>query len=104
MNNPAAANRVATMIATFKWILIGLIALGVLVGVIGGFAAADDGGIFFSFMALVMGAVYAVVTYVMFGWFEQTLRMLASIAANTGSNAAAHAGPPSDRPVPPYGS
>jgi hypothetical protein len=82
MNNPAAANRVATTIATFKWVIIGLIGLVTLIGFAAG-AAQGGSGLALAFVFLIGGALEALVLYVVWGWFEQTLRMLADIATNT---------------------
>lgn len=90
MNHIAAANRVASMIATVKWVVIGLVGLAVLIGFISSITE-DAPGI--GVVALLVGAVYGFLTYVFFGWLEQTLRMLATIAVNTTPGAGAPVSP-----------
>jgi len=105
MNNPQRANAVASTIGTIKWVLIGLIGLGVLIGFIGGIATADDGGLAVAFAALIGGAIYALMTWVFFGWLEHTLKMLVNISNNTaGAPMPGGYNPgPSAPPAPPAG-
>lgn len=81
--NTASAVRVATTIATFKWIAVGGILLVGVIGLLGGFASGDGSGVLVGLLFFVGAALYALVAWVLFGWFEQTLRLLAAIAENT---------------------
>jgi len=90
MGNPAAAIRVANTIATFKWIVIGLMVLATFVGpavlifgALEGEDLATPAMIVIGLGALVGGMLGSIVVWVLFGWFEQTLRMLAMVATNT---------------------
>lgn len=93
-NNPAAANRVATIIGTFKWIIVGLVGLTGFVVVLVSLFSGDAEGLIVAFVALIGTLLYAVVIFVLFGWFEQTLRMLAEIATNTRSGGFGQGGAP----------
>lgn len=90
MGNPAAAIRVANTIATVKWIVIGLIVLAAFVGPAVLIFGSIDGGVSIGpvLVAVLAGLVGSllgsIVVWVLFGWFEQTLRMLAMVATNTG--------------------
>lgn len=78
------ALRVANLIAAFKMIvLIAIIAITVL-GFFGGLLSGESSGVLFGVMFLVGGAITAAVYYVLFGWFEHTLRVLVAIADHTG--------------------
>ncbi len=92
MGNPAAATRVANTIAMFKWIVIGLIVLAMIVapvvvifGVLGDEELAPVALLVIAAAALVGGVLGSIVVWVLFGWFEQTLRMLAMVAGNTAN-------------------
>ncbi|WP_109506352.1 hypothetical protein [Nocardioides speluncae] len=96
MGNPAAAIRVANTIATFKWIVIGLIVLAMFVvpavvffGVLEGEDLAPLAILLLAVAALVGGVLGSIIAWVLFGWFEQTLRMLAMVAGNTTTAAPA---------------
>lgn len=91
MGNPAAAIRVANTIATFKWVVIGLLVLAMFVMPAVFIFAAIEGNdlepivvLLVIVAALVGGLLGSSVVWVLFGWFEQTLRMLAMVAGNTG--------------------
>jgi hypothetical protein len=82
---------VANTIATFKWIVVGLIVVAMIVapvvvifGVLGDEELAPVAMLVIGAAALVGGLLGSIVVWVLFGWFEQTLRMLAAIASNTG--------------------
>jgi MFS family permease len=87
MNNPNHINgalRVAELIGTAKKVLIGLIVVAVGLSLLLGLASNDGNLIMMSLLfGVVGGGFYAVLTYVMFGWFEHTLRALVAIAQNT---------------------
>lgn len=92
MGNPAAAIRVANTIAMFKWIVIGLIVLAMFVvpavfifGVLEGEDVPPLALLLVIAAALVGGLLGSIVVWVLFGWFEQTLRMLAMVAGNTAN-------------------
>lgn len=103
MNNPAGADRVANLISTFKWIVIGIAAV-VAVVVFVAFASQGGAGAAAGLLVLIGVGVYCIILYVMFGWFEQTLRMLANIATNTGITAGTIGRPEYPTPPPsPYG-
>lgn len=76
-----AAARVARTIGTFKWVLV---AAALVAGVIG-FAVGltTEAGATIAFGSAAGAAVYAVSVWVLFGWFQHTLGMLAAISANT---------------------
>ncbi|MBC9734918.1 hypothetical protein [Nocardioides marmotae] len=93
MNNPAAANLVATTIGTVKWVAVAGFALLGAFGVLGGLLSGEVSGVLVGLMVLVASALCALLMWVLFGWFEQTLRMLADIAVNTGSRTAAPSPP-----------
>lgn len=91
MGNPAAAIRVANTIAMFKWIVIGLMVLAMFVvpavfifGALEGEDVPPLALLLIIAAALVGGLLGTIVVWVLFGWFEQTLRMLAMVAGNTG--------------------
>jgi len=84
-NNAAAASRVAATIGIFKWIIIGAqVVLGVILLLVLNAqeswptwtAAAGP-------LALVGFLLSALFTWVLFGWFQHTLGMLSTIAADT---------------------
>lgn len=94
MGNPAAATRVANAIATLKWIVIILLLLAMFVvpavfifGALEGEDLAPVALLAIGAAALIGGLLGSIAVWVLFGWFEQTLRMLAMVATNT-----AHAG------------
>ena len=91
----APAVRVATTIATCKWIAVGGILLVGVLGLLGGLASGDASRVLIGLVLLVASVLYALVAWVLFGWFEQTLRMLAVIAENTS-----HRAPGANPPVP----
>jgi hypothetical protein len=66
-------------LAVAALLLVG--ALGFLAGLFPG----DGSSFMFGFIFAVGAGLYALITWVLFGWFEQTLRMLATIADNTAS-------------------
>lgn len=94
MSSSAAASRVAGTIGVFKWIIVGA---QVLFGVILLFAlnAQQDWPTWTAAagpVALVSMLLSALFTWVLFGWFQHTLGMLATIAANTQVTTAAREG------------
>lgn len=79
-----SALRVADMIAATKKILIGLIVVGVALTLLVGAASANGGVVMFALLwGVLVGGIWAVMIYVLFGWFEHTLRVLVAIAQNT---------------------
>jgi len=85
MSSPAAAQRVAGTIRTVKWVVI---AFMLLVAVVSMLAGASDGMPVYAVMGVLTSVLAAVVTWVMFGWFEHTLSMLSQVALNTSPAAA----------------
>ena len=84
-NDPTApAFRVASAIGVVKWIAVALYSLFALVAIVGG-AASGSGGyaVMAIFFGLIGAGLLALVTWVMFGWAQHTLGMLATIARNT---------------------
>lgn len=83
--NTAAAGRVATTIGVFKWVVIaGQVLYGVIVLLV--FNSQEDWPTWTAIagpLALVMALLSGLVTWVLFGWFQHTLGMLVTIAANT---------------------
>ena len=88
MSSPAAAQRVASTIRTVKWVVIAVQLLVALVTGLVGVAADDSSAMAFSLLGALTFALSAVVTWVMFGWFEHTLSMLSQVALNTSHPAA----------------
>jgi len=80
--NIRTAIRAAGTIDTFKLILMLLSGLGVLGCMIGAFSQPESGGAVSGiFFMAALGCLFNVLlTYVLFGWFEHVLRMLAVIA------------------------
>jgi hypothetical protein len=100
VSNAAAASRVAGTIGIFKWIVI---AVQVLFGVILLFVlnAQEDWPTWTAAagpLALVANLLSALFTWVLFGWFQHTLGMLSTIAANTLPQAPAYVAPPTPDP------
>jgi hypothetical protein len=84
MARPVAAVRVAATIGAAKWTLVSLLALfGVGSLVMSMAAAASGDSAALSFAVFIVCTIYAVLVWVLFGWFEHTLRLLSSIATNT---------------------
>lgn len=77
------ASRVAGTIGAVKWVLVALMLLAagisVLVALMSGEASALGIGLGVAFASV----IYAVGIWVLFGWFELTLRALADITTNT---------------------
>ena len=83
MSSPAAAQRVAGTIGTVKWVLVvALLAFAVLCLVVG-VVAGDSSAFLVCLGVAITWVISAVVTWVMFGWFEHTLSMLSQVALNT---------------------
>lgn len=80
-----AAIRVAVAIAIVKWLLIVVEIVAVAVFGFMVFEAMNEGDSnWFPNALAALGCVVAIVlTWVLFGWFEQVLRMLTAIARNT---------------------
>jgi hypothetical protein len=85
MSNTAAASRVAGTIGIFKWVIIAAQVLsGVILLLV--FNSQHDWPTWTAAagpMALVASLLSALFTWVLFGWFQHTLGMLSTIAANT---------------------
>ncbi len=81
------ARRLADTIDTVKRLLLALVLLGTAIVVFAGFGNADDGGAVLAIVGLIYGAISAVSIYVLFGWFEHTLRLLIGIMHNTADTA-----------------
>lgn len=79
----AAATRLAYTIGTIKWLILGLIALGVVGGTAIGLAGDTQLGGAISVAIWLYGAVAGLGVYVVLGWLQQTLLMLIGIARNT---------------------
>lgn len=94
------AIRVATTIGVFKWILICLALLAGLITAIAAFADGSSSVVLVGFGAGVGGILYSLMVWVLFGWFEHTLRALAEIAANTGASAHNYQQVPQFQPPP----
>ena len=69
--------RIINVIQVTRTLLLFLIAAATAMGVFSGY-----GGLF-TLMVLFYGAIAALGTYVLFGWFEHTLGLLAGIYRNT---------------------
>lgn len=80
--NANAAARVAGTIGVFKWVII---AVQLLAGVASmlGFNSSTSGPAWAVIAAPVIALLWALFTWVLFGWFQHTLGMLAAISANT---------------------
>lgn len=76
----AQADRLVGTISAIRTLLLILVALATVVGAVGGLAADAPG---LMIVALIYGVISGLTIYVMFGWFEQTLAMLAGIFRNT---------------------
>jgi hypothetical protein len=77
------ALRVANIIATFKMLVLVAI-LGVsVIGFVVGLMSGEGSGILSGLLFLVVGVIGAAIYYVLFGWFEHTLRVLVAIADHT---------------------
>ena len=74
------AKRLANTIATVKAVLIGLSLLGTILLIL---LMGSDAVV----VMIVYGFVSVVSIYVVFGWLEQTLRLLIGIAYNTAESA-----------------
>lgn len=81
-SNASAAGRVASTIGVFKWIIVIMYAT---TGVILMFTlnANEDIPAWTALAAPVGALMVALGAWVLFGWFQHTLAMLAAIAANT---------------------
>lgn len=77
----APAFRVASAIGVVKWIVVGVHALVAVVAFLGG-ALSGSATILNLAIPLVSG-IGALVAWVMFGWAQHTLGMLATVARNT---------------------
>lgn len=83
-NHGNNALRVADVIGTAKKLLIGLILAGVALTLLFGVASNSGEVILIGLLwGVVGGGFWSVVIYVLFGWFEHTLRALVAIAENT---------------------
>jgi hypothetical protein len=79
--NANAAARVAGTIGAFKWVII---AVQVLAGVISMVGVNSGSGPAWMLLVVPVAVVLSVVwTWVLLGWFQHTLGMLAAVAANT---------------------
>ncbi|KRF37099.1 hypothetical protein [Nocardioides sp. Soil805] len=76
----AQAERLVTTIGAIRTLLLVLTGLATVVGAVGGLAA-DVPGV--ALVALLYGTISGLTIYVLFGWFQQTLAMLAGIFRNT---------------------
>lgn len=90
-NTGVQAERVATAISAIKWVLIMLAAVSAIVGAIN-YALNDTSVTSSVTVALIMvlgAAVWSLLVWVLFGWFEHTLLALVAIARNTSGHATA---------------
>lgn len=82
----AKATAVADAIGAIKWVLI---ALAVTVAIVSALAAVlerpGSTALTVSLVITAGTALWVLFTWVLFGWFEHTLRALAEIARNTGA-------------------
>jgi hypothetical protein len=85
MNNTAAvrAARVASTIGVVKWILMAVILLAAVVTLLVGLTSGESSTFAIGLGAAVGGILYALLIWVLFGWFEHSLRALSEIVANT---------------------
>jgi hypothetical protein len=79
------AARVASTIGVFKWILISLLLLAGLIGVIAAFASGEASTVGIGLGVAFGAIIYSLGVWVLFGWFEHTLRALAEITTNTAA-------------------
>jgi hypothetical protein len=80
------AIRVAATIGVLKWILVSIALLAGLITVIAMFADETTSSSLIGLGAGTGAILYALMIWVLFGWFEHSLRALAQIAANTGAS------------------
>ena len=87
MSNTTAtrATRVASTIGVFKWVLISLLLLAGLIGVIIAFASGEASTVGIGLGVAFGAIIYSLGIWVLFGWFEHTLRALAEITTNTAA-------------------
>jgi len=82
--NIGAANRVASTIRTFKWVVIAMETLtALLILAILGNIQSSTGSQLAGYLwipVLIGTPIAAITSWVMLGWFEHTLRLLAKIA------------------------
>jgi hypothetical protein len=81
-----AATRLVYTIGLIKWVILGLIAVGVLGGTALSMAGDNPFAGAFSLIVWVYGAVAGLSVYVFMGWLQQTLLMLIGIAKNTAKD------------------
>jgi hypothetical protein len=81
-----AATRLVYTIGLIKWVILGLIAVGVLGGTALSIAGDIAIGGAVSLIFWVYGAVAGLSVYVFMGWLQQTLLMLIGIAKNTAKD------------------
>jgi hypothetical protein len=86
-SNAAAAARVAATIGAFKWVLIAaqVVAGIVLLLALNSVESWPTWTAASGLVALLFMLLSAVMTWVLFGWFQHTLGMLAAISANTSA-------------------
>jgi hypothetical protein len=83
-DNTGPADRIATTFGVMKWLVIGVILLIAAISMIAG--VANDSLLLF-WLGGVAGILEAVVAWVMFGWTQHTLALMAQIARNTSAQA-----------------
>jgi hypothetical protein len=85
MSNETAARaaRVASTIGVFKWIMILIVLLAGVITLALTFANGESSAVGIGLAAAVGAVLYALMIWVLFGWFELTLRALAAITTNT---------------------
>ena len=92
------AIRVATTIGVIKWILVSLALLAGVITVIAMFSDETTSSSLIGVGGGVAAILYALMVWVLFGWFEHTLRALAEIATNTRTPAHAYRQAPQFQP------
>lgn len=80
--NAHAAARVAGMIGVVKWVIVAVQILAGLISMLG-INSSGSGPAWAVVVAPVVALMSALFTWVLFGWFQHTLGMLAAISANT---------------------
>lgn len=80
------ATRLVYTIGLIKWVMLCLIALGVLGGTALSFAGDSPFGEAVSLIVWVYGVAAGLSVYVVMGWLQQTLLMLIGIAKNTATD------------------
>lgn len=82
-NTAVRSARVAGTIGGVKWVLVGLMLLAAAVGMLAALVSGEPQALGIGLAVAFVSVIYAVGIWVLFGWFELTLRALGEIAQNT---------------------